>query len=234
MYISHWAVAVHWLRYLFHETEFSIVFTAQLMYTIINCLFKHFYQLRNLQPAKLLQPTGGNNTVRDVGVIFSGVSQDLLRRAEKNQEIPGTQQVDTRRRIELSTHRIWRSTNQWKRYFVGRDLKGSGNSLFYSGVPNDPMHQCKRPHHDKCLRRYLVNLQYKREILFAACIKFCPEYDPVIVRLFSDYVLGIWVIQHTVRNECFIKSRDGAGVEGCLASDTGRSLETLCLTYLIT
>jgi hypothetical protein len=77
----------------------------------------------------------------DVSATFNGVSQNLLRRIDKNQEITGTRQVDTRPRIEPGTQRIRRSTTHWTRCFVGRDLKGSGNSLFYSGVPNDPMHQ---------------------------------------------------------------------------------------------
>jgi len=116
------------------------------------------------------------------------------RGTEKNQEIPETRQVDTWSRIEPGTHLIWRSTNQWGRHFVGRDLKGSSNSLFYSGVPNDPMNQCKKLQHDKYLSCFLVNLQHKRQILSTAFIKFRPDYEPMIVRLFNDYVLGICVM----------------------------------------
>jgi len=109
------------------------------MYIIIR-LFKHSSQLHNLHPTKWLQPIGVKVTYGDVGIVFNGVSQDLLRRTEYNKEITGTRAVGNRPRIEPGTHRIWRSTNQCRRYFVGRDLKGSHNSLFYSGVPNDPTH----------------------------------------------------------------------------------------------
>ena len=55
-----------------------------------------------------------------------------------------------------------------------------------------------------------------------------------MVRLFSDYVLGRWVMQRTVRSEHCIGSRQGAGVEGCLASEAGRRLEIPCLMHLLT
>jgi hypothetical protein len=91
------------------------------------------------------------------------------------------------------------------------------------------MHQWKRTHHGKYLSCYLVNLRN----IICWFYQFCPEYDQVIVRLFGDYVLGICVMQRTVRSEYCIERRDGAGVEGCLASEVGRSLETPWLTYLV-